>query len=164
MKTGFKIGGIFDVECIGPDGKVKWQDQAKNIVTKQGLDHLLNVVFHGTTPISPWYVGLWGGSSPTTDSTMATPVFTECTKYADTRKEFVEGAASSQSISNTGNAASFAINDTDTDVKGAFICAATSGTTAPLFCAAAFTQGTKSVANGDTVNVTYTLSAADDGA
>ena len=165
MKAATKLGGIFEVECRNKCGTLKWKDKAHNLVVNDGLDHLLNVVFHGTTPVSPWYVGLVA-DTPTIDATdtLASHAgWTEDANYTDDRKEFVEGAASSQSISNSGNAAAFAIDDT-TILAGAFICSAATGTSGTLFCAAAFTQGDRSVASGDQVNVTYTLSAADDGA
>jgi len=161
--AGLKIGGVFEIECRDRDGNLKWRDTAKNIVVNEGLNKLLDVMFHGVAAIGTWYVGLWGGSAPTSASTLAVPVFTEFAGYTGNRQEFVEGAASGQSISNSGNAASFAVNGSGT-VKGAFIASAASGSTGTLFCAAAFSQGDKNVSNGDTVNVTYTLSAADDGA
>ena len=160
-----RIGGTFEVECRDKCGNLKWNDKAHNLVVNDGLNHLLGVVFHAVTPVSPWYIGLLA-DSPTidpTDTLASHAGWTEDTNYADDRKEFAEGAASSQSISNSGNAAAFAIDDT-TILAGAFICSAATGTSGTLFCAAAFTQGDRSVASGDQVNVTYTLSAADDGA
>jgi len=159
-----RIGGIFQIECFDQAGNLKWKDSAKNLVVKEGLNHLLNVVFHGTTPVSPWYVGLIAdGPTLDADDTLASHTgWTEDTHYAANRKEFVEGAASSESISNSGNAAAFAINDTVV-LAGAFICSVATTTTGTLFCAAVFTQGDRSVVSGDQVNVTYTLSAADDG-
>lgn len=162
---GLKVGGRFVVECFDAEGKLKWRDTAKNLVVNEGLNHLLGVVFHGVTQVSPWYMGLIG-SSPTyaaADTLASHSGWTEFTGYTGNRQEFVEGAASSQQISNSGNAASFAITGSGT-VYGAFLASANTGTTGTLFCAASFSQGSKSVSNGDTVNVTYTLSAADDGA
>jgi len=48
-------------------------------------------------------------------------------------------------------------------VAGAFLASINTGTSGKLFCAADFSTS-RSVDNGDTLNVTYTLSAADDGA
>lgn len=164
MKEKVKLGGVFHVECYDKNGKLKWRDRAENIITNQGLNHILDVVFHGTTPVSPWYVGLVtdGGTYAAADTLASHAGWTEFTSYADNRKEFVEAAASGQSISNSGNAASFAINDTGT-IQGAFLASAATGTSGTLMAEANFAQGDKAVDSGDTVNVTYTLSAADDG-
>ncbi len=163
-----KIGGVFNVECFDKDGNLKWKDKAENLVVNAGLNSILDIMFHGTTQVTTWYVGLTDGT-PTVaaaDTMSSHAGWTEIADYSQsTRPEFNEAAASSQSISNSGNAAAFSINGTAT-VGGAFITSnnTKSGSTGTLFCAAAFSQGDRSVANGDTVNVTYTLSAADDGA
>ncbi|MCE5335476.1 MAG: hypothetical protein LLG06_12910 [Desulfobacteraceae bacterium] len=162
---GLKAGGVFTVECFDAAGNLKWRDTAENLVVNAGLNHLLDVVFHAATQITTWYVGLVG-ASPTYaagDILASHSGWTEFPSYTGNRQEFNEGAASSQQISNSGNAASFAITGSGT-VAGAFICSVNTGTSGTLFCAASFSQGAKSVSNGDTVNVTYTLSAADDGA
>jgi hypothetical protein len=52
----------------------------------------------------------------------------------------------------------FNINNTTT-VAGAFLASVASGTSGILFSAGDFTGGDKLVANGDTLNVTYTFSA-----
>lgn len=163
MKDGFKVGGRFEVQCFGPDGKLKWEDTAKNIVTNQGLNHILDVVLHGTTAVSPWYVGLTDGT-PTVaaaDTISSHAGWVEVTAYADNRKEYVEAAASSQSTTNSANKASFAINADSTTIGGAFLFSAATGTTGTLLCVAAFTGGDKAADNGDTLEVTYSISAAD---
>jgi hypothetical protein len=161
----FRIGGIFHVTCRDKDGNIKWADIAKNLVFDAGLDHVLDVVFHGSTPVSPWYIGLVA-DNPTFaagDILSSHAGWTEDTHYTGDRKAYVENAASSQSSDNAGNAASFAINDTTT-LAGAFLCSAATGTSGTLFCGALFSQGDRAVSSGDTVNVTYTVTAADDGA
>jgi len=162
MESGFKVGGVFEVECFGPDGELKWKDTAKNIVTNEGLDHILDVVLHGTTAVSPWYVGLKNTGDPGAGDTLASHgTWTENTNYTGDRKEYVEAAASSQSITNSASKASFAI-DTDTQtISGAFLCGAATLNTATLLCVANFTGGDKSADNGDTLEVQYTISAAD---
>lgn len=42
--------GHFEVECVGKDGKVKWRDQIKNLVTTAGKNKLLDKFFRGYFP------------------------------------------------------------------------------------------------------------------
>lgn len=162
-KVGFKVGGQFEVQCYGPDGKLKWEDTAKNLVTNEGLDHILDVVLHNATQEATWYVGLTDGTpTPAAAHTMASHTgWAEVTDYTGDRKEYDEAAASSQSITNSASKASFAINSDSTTVGGAFLTSDATGTAGVLLCVAAFTGGDKSADNGDTLEVTYTISAAD---
>jgi hypothetical protein len=162
--SGMKIGGVFSAECFDQDGNLKWKDMAKNIVVDAGLNHILGVEFHGDTQITSWYGGLVN-ATPTYaagDTLSSHTGWSENSNYTGSRKAMTFGAAASKQISNSGNAASFSINGTGT-IAGAFICSVANGTTGTLFCEANFGQGNKSVSSGDTVNVTYTLSAGDDG-
>jgi hypothetical protein len=165
-ESKLKIGGYFDVICRdGASGILKWKDRAKNIVTNEGLDHILDVVLHGDSQVSPWYIGLVDSDSTfAAADTMASHAgWTENEVYTGDRKEFVEAAASSQSLSNTGSASVFTISSGTQSIEGAFLTSTTSGTGGTLFCEAAFASA-KSVDSGDTLEVTYTINAADDGA
>jgi hypothetical protein len=160
--AAIKVGGIFEAECFDKNGNLKWADVAKNLVVNAGLDHILDVVFHGATATSPWYVGLkLTGTVKAADTLASHASWSEATGYADNRKEYVEAAASSQSITNSANKASFVISSAAT-VAGAFLSSAATGTSGTLICAANFTSP-RAVENGDTLEVTYTVSAADDG-
>lgn len=162
METSFKVGGVFTVDCYGPDGKLKWSDTAKNLVTNVGLNHILDVVLHGTTAVSPWYVGLKNTGSPAAADTSANHAsWTENSNYTGDRKEYVEAAASSQSTTNSANKASFSITSDSQTISGAFLDSASTGTAGTLLCVADFTGGDKSCDSGDTLEVTYTISAAD---
>lgn len=161
--TGFNIGGRFYIECIDEFGKVKWTEDAHNLVTNEGLDHILDVQFHDITQVTTWYVGLKGSGAVAAGDTLASHSnWTEFTDYTGDRQAYVEGAASSQSITNSGDAAAFPITGSGT-VAGAFLSSVATGTSGTLFSAVDFTSS-RTVANGDTINVTYTISAADDGA
>ena len=171
MQTRAKVrlGGVFEIDCFGPDGQLKWRETASNIVVNEGLDHLLNVLLKGGTPSDPWYVGLTGGT-PTVDAadslTGTHGGWTEVTAYSEgARQEFVDDALSSQSVDNSTSKAAFSINADSTTIGGAFLAdSATTGANGTLLCVAAFDGGDKSADNGDTLNVQYTFSAADDGA
>lgn len=163
MKSNIRIGGYFTVDCYGPDGELKWTEVAHNLVTNEGLDHLLDVLLGGATQSNPWYVGLKESGSPAAgDTLLSHPTWSENSNYTGTRKEYVEASATSQSVTNSANKASFSI-DTDTQtINGAFLASVTSGTSGVLLCAADFSSA-KSLDSGDTLEVTYTISAADDG-
>jgi hypothetical protein len=149
-----------------------WEDQAHNLVTNEGLNKLLDVMLHGATQITPWYCVISEtNTTPAAGMTYASPSFTETTAYDEaTRPEYNEAAASSQSITNLANKAQFTVNATKTlygaGLVGGGSAPSTKGNTAgggALLCYALFASS-RSVADDDIVNLTYTISAADDGA
>jgi len=162
------IGGKFYVEHIR-DGKVIWRDTFHNVWTNEGMNHALNVVFHGESPITTWYVALFeSNSTPALTWTYATPVCTECTAYvAATRPEYVEAASTAKKISNTANKASFTFNASKT-IYGGFLVGggttpATKGDTAgggKMSNAGRFTTA-RAVESGDVLNVTYEVELKD---
>jgi len=157
------IGGVFEGQLIRK-GKVidEWRDH--NLVVNEGLDALLNIMFHGSTQITTWYIGLFEGNyTPVATVTAATIVAaaTECTAYTQsTRQAYDEAAASSQSITNSASRATFTFNASKT-IYGAFLVslATKSGTTGTLFSAAKFSTS-KSVESGDELLLTYNFTAA----
>jgi len=170
--AGFKAGGYFEVVCRDKQGNIKWRELAENIITNEGLDAILDVMLHAATQITTWYVALVeSDTSPAAGLTYAVPTYTECTAYDEAnRQEYEEAAASSQSITNSANKATFTMSGTKTIYGAALVGggtgAATKGDTAgggTLLCYAKF-SASKSVEDEDTLEVTYTLSAADDGA
>src|SRR5574343_560680 len=160
--AALKVGGVFEAECYDRDGNLKWKDVAKNLVVNAGLNHILDVIFHGTTQVNPWYVGLkLTGTVKAADTLASHASWSEATVYSGNRPAYVEAAASGQSITNSANKASFTI-DAAATVAGAFVASASAGTSGTLMCAANFTAP-RGVESGDTLEVTYTISAADDG-
>ena len=164
------FGGIFEVECYRPDGSLAWKERAENIITDEGLNRRLDVMLHGTTQIATWYCGLVeSDTTPAADMTYAVPVFTECTAYDEgARPAYNEAAASSKSTTNSANKAVFTINASKT-LYGAFLASIstkgdhTAGDNNVLLCYAKF--GTSQAVQDDyVVNLTYTITAADDGA
>lgn len=151
-----------------------------NGITNEGKDHLLDVVFHGDTQITAWFLGLIDDASFSAlaaadvyaqiNGTNGWDEFTDYTDPANadsalTRPAWTEGAASGQSITN-GTVVEFDITGSGT-VKGVFVVgggtdpedkddAAGGGT---LWATALFSGGDVPVLNGDTLRVTYTVSA-----
>jgi hypothetical protein len=139
-QDGALLRGKFHVECFDKDGNLKWVEDLRNLVVNEGLNHILDVQFHAETQVTTWYVGLKGTGTPAAGDTLASHgTWSEITAYTGDRKEFVEGAASSQQISNTGNAASFSITGAAT-VAGAFLASVSTGSAGKLFCAADFSS------------------------
>jgi hypothetical protein len=166
--SGIKVGGIFNVVCYDPDGVAKWEDTAENMVVNVGLQNILNVTFSGSTQTATWYVGLTG-TAPTVASanTVASHAgWTEVTAYDEaTRQEWTE-VRTNQSLSNTAAKATFTCSTDSTVIGGAFLASTNNkgGSTGTLMCAAAFSGGDKTASNDDTLEVTYTFTAGDDGA
>jgi hypothetical protein len=150
-------------------GKLLDQWEYDNVCSNEGLDHLLDVGFHGETPISPWYVLIFeSDTTPDGSTTYAVPVFTESTAYDElTRPEYNEAAASSQSITNSANKAVFTISGTKTIYGAALVGGGTDGNTkgdaaggGTLFSAGKFAAA-KNVVDDDVLNVTIEISLAD---
>ena len=171
LRSGLKLKGRFQLECRDKNGKLKWTEDIHNIITNEGLDHILNVILHGTSAIATWYcVMSETNTAPAAGLTYAVPSFTELQAYDEaTRPAYVEAAASGQSITNSANKAVFTINDTKTLYGAALVGGGTDGNTkgdtaggGTLLCYALFSSS-RAVVNDDVVNLTYTLGAADDG-
>lgn len=164
-KTNFLMRGTFDIECRDKYGNLKWREVIKNKVVYEGLNSILNIMFHNSTQISTWYVAIFENDhTPASTDTYAEPGYTECsTGYDETqRPEYVEAAASGQSITNSANKAVFTMNCVKT-IYGASLVGGVGttnkgGTTeaGTLFCSSKFASG-KPVVDDDVLNITYTI-------
>lgn len=162
VKSILGLRGRFDVVCVDKDGNEKWRDTAFNAVTTEGLNHILDVQFHAETQVTTWYIGLIRDdnySALAAGDTLASHAgWEEADEYTGNRLEWTEGAAAAGSMTN-GTSVDFPMTDTET-IKGAFLSSVATGTAGKLYCTALFTGGDKACANGDTLKVTYTLTAA----
>lgn len=150
------------VECLDKFGNVKWVDEFDNTVVTEGLNDSLDKHFKASGYTAAWYVGLTDGtpSFAAGDDLTTHAGWAEVTDYSEgSRQTLTLGSVSGGSVDNSASKASFSINGSAT-VGGAFICTAATGTSGILYGGAAFTGGDRSVANGDTLNVTVTLTAA----
>ena len=155
-----KIRGYVIAECYGPDGTLKWRDEGENLVVDEGI----NYIFANDIEAATLYIGLKDTGTPAAGDTMASHVsWVEIVPYSDaTRIAFTEDASTTdEAVSNSGSPASFTINATDT-VFGAFLTtdSTKSGTAGTLIAAKDFTGGSQAVSDGDTLNVTYTISGS----
>jgi hypothetical protein len=171
-KTGedAKATGLFEIKCHDKDGNLKWEAQSKNLVVNAGLAYMAGSALTSTTPITTWYLGLYGAGSsntPAAGDTMSSHAgWTEVVAYSNATRvstTFVAATTANPSVvTNTASPAVFNINGTTT-VGGAFLTSgsAKSGTAGTLFSAADFgSPGDRSVVNSDTLSVTYTFSLA----
>jgi hypothetical protein len=163
--------GFYLTECIGADGKLKWQDKAQNLVTTVGKNEVLDKALGGSsyTVVGP-YLGLISSTSfsaiALSDTMSSHGGWTEAggtnsPTYSGGRKTAVWAGASAGAKA-LAAPLSFGITSSGT-VKGCFMVfgsAATNtvdGTAGILLSAGLFAGGDKAVANGDTLNVSYSL-------
>ena len=161
-------GGIYKVECRDKDGNLKWTAESHNLVVNVGLQDMNSKYFTGSTYTATWYLGLYGAAASNnpaaTDTASSHIGWTEVTAYSNaTRPACTFGSATNANpsvITNSLSPAQFNINATAT-VGGAFLISnnVKGGSTGILFSASDFqSPGDRSVASGDTLNVTYTFS------
>lgn len=159
------VHGHFEVWCVGPDGKEKWRDTIDNVVTTLGKNDLLDKYLNGSAYTATFRMGLKGAGVAVAADTQASHAswleqgLANAPTYTGNRKSVVMGASSAGSSVSPVQA--FAITSSGT-VSGCFTnnggSATIDNTTGVLFSAGDFSGGTKTVTNGDTINVTYTLS------
>lgn len=162
-----RAGGVYRVECVGADGKVKWVEEAHNLVVNQGLQDMVAAYLDAATQTTVWYLGLiTGPGSGTTiaagDTLVTHGGWTEFTNYTGNRKTATFGTATTADpsvIDNSASPASFSITGAGGTVAGAFLASVATGTSGILFSASDFqSPGDRVVVSGDTLNVTYTFS------
>lgn len=153
--------GKYIFECFDKDGNLKWTAESKNLVVNVGLQYMAGTGLDGaTTRITAWYVGLKSSGTPAASDTMSShATWTEITTYSNATRPAATFAAATTAnpsvVTNTASKATFNINGTTT-VVGAFLTSDStkSGTTGTLFSAGDFSSS-RSVVNGDTLQVTY---------
>lgn len=167
-----RMKGKFIVECLDKDGNVKWRDEFHNTVVTVGKNLALDTLLAGSSySVTGPYMGLIsssGYSAISASDTMASHAGwaeggnANAPTYTSPRKTCVWSAASGGSKALSA-ALAFAITGTGT-IKGVFIVLGTGAvstidnTSGVLLSAGLFSGGDRAVLNGDTVNVSYTLS------
>lgn len=164
--------GVYTVECVGPDGQVKWRDTIDNVVTTVGKNAMLDAALAGSgyTVTGP-YVGLISSTSwsavAAADTMSSHAGWLEAGNanaptYSGTRPTAAWSAASGGSKA-LSSAASFSITGSGT-VKGCFMVygsgasSTIDNTSGTLWSAGLFSGGDKVVGSGDTLNVSYSAS------
>lgn len=154
-----KFSHRYVFECRDALGRLKWREEVDNLVTTEGMNDMLTDYYKGSAYTAAHYLGLAGSGTKAAADTMASHAgWSEVTGYAAaTRPAITWGTASAGSLAATG-ATAFSINATVT-VAGAFIATDSTkgGTTGTLVGVTDF-AAPRSMANGDTLNVTPTAS------
>lgn len=164
--------GVYVVECIGADGKVKWRDTIDNTVMTVGKNAAWDAALAGSAyTVTGPYMGLISSTSYSAISAADTMAShsgwleagnANAPTYTGNRKTAAWSSASAGAKALSA-ALSFAITGTGT-IKGCFMLygsAATNavdGTVGTLFSAGLFSGGDRAVISGDTVNVSYSVS------
>lgn len=163
MNQKAKLSGRYVIEHRDRDDNLKGIYDIPNGIVDEGLNHILDTEFHGSSQIGTWYIGLVdnsGFSSFSDDDVLSDHSgWSEFTDYTEgNRVEWEEDAASSRSISNS-TTADFSI-DASGNLKGVFISSnnvKSTGNDGTLWSTAAFSS-VVATSNGDTLKVTYTVS------
>lgn len=167
LKNGEKAGDVAAEIRLRMNSmeEVKWTDVvAQNLVTTVGGNAMLDNHLSGSSYTAAWYMGLVSGSgSPTyaAGDTMASHSgWTEFTAYSQSTRPAPSWSSAASKSKATSSAVQFSINADSSSIAGCFLATAStkSGTTGTLFSVGAFTGGTRSANNGDTLNVSYTAS------
>jgi hypothetical protein len=148
---------VFDIECVGADGRVKWRESVRNLVTTPGKTDIIDKYLKGSSYTAAWFLLLAGAGTKAAGDTLASHAgWSELTPYSGNRPAITWGTTSSGS--NTSSAVSIAITGTAT-VAGAGTSSVNTGTSGILYNVADFSSS-RAVVNGDTLNVTVTLSVS----
>ena len=143
-------------ECFDADGNLKWREEGHNTVMTAGKTDIIDKYFKGSAYTAAWYLGLKGTGTEVAGDTLASHAgWAEVNPYTGNRPAITFGTTSAGS--NTATTVSYAITGSAT-CAGAFVCNAASGTSGVLYSAKDF-SASRAVINGDTLNVTLTVSA-----
>jgi hypothetical protein len=162
VALGLKFHNVYTFECYGADGALKWREEVTNAVMDTGANDMLTNYFKGSAYTAAWYVGIATMTTnfATSDTLASHAGWTEFTAYTGpNRPAWTGGTASARSISNTASQAVFSINGAGGTVGGAFLVSNNTigGTTGVLYGGATLTSA-RTLASGDTLNITVTLS------
>jgi hypothetical protein len=164
------IEGYYHAVCYSADGFIKWDEPIQNLVVTVGKNLTLDTIL-GNAAAGAVVMGLKGTGTAAYTDTQASHAgwlevgATNAPTYSGTRKTpaFSASTSANPAVKTTSAAVVFAMTGSGT-VAGAFInvggSATIDNTTGVLFSAGDFTAGSKTVTSGDSINVSYTLSAA----
>jgi len=167
-----EIEGVYEAVCYRADGSVRWRDTFANTVVTVGKNLMLDTALAGSAyTVTGPFMGLISSVSYSAISaadTMSSHAgwteagVTNAPTYTTPRKTAAWNAASAGAKALSA-ALSYAITGSGT-IKGAFLTygsgavSTIDNTSGTLFSAGLFTGGDRAVQNGDTVQVSYSVS------
>lgn len=162
VEENVEVTSNYLFECYDRHGNLKWVEETQNLVVTVGLNELLDKTFKASAYTASWFVGLKGAGAVIASDTMASQTnWSELTPYSNaTRPALTLGAVASGSVDNSASKASFNINATATIVGAFTVNNNTKGGTAGVLYGAADFGASRAVLDGDTLNVTVTLTVA----
>lgn len=127
VMSRIQVWSEWEVECVDASGDVKWVENVRNIMTVQGLNEILDILFRSVAYTSLWFTGIKdvgvATSSDTLDSHVTWP---ELSGYSGDRKAINFNLADLGIIDNNGLRPEFDITVDDT-IYGMFITDQESG-------------------------------------
>lgn len=162
--AAFRFCNRVKVIARDKNGKIKWVEEGANLVTNAGLDDVLGKYLKGSAYTAAFYVGLIDGT-PTIaagDTMSSHAGWSEVTAYSESNRQTLTlGSVASQSVDNSASTAVITCNADSTVFGGAFLVTNNTkgGTTGVLFAALAFSAN-RTLNNGETLEITWTLTAA----
>ena len=148
------------------EGKLLWQEIFHNTVTLVGKNDLLDKYFAGSAYTASWFVGLIDNAGFTTgpqesDTMVSHTGWTDNTNWSQSARPSVSWSAASAKSKSSSAPCSFSITSNISIVGGYLVSDNTKGGTAGiLYSAGLFVQGTRSLLNGDVLQVNLTVSVA----
>lgn len=159
--------GVYTARCYDAAGNLKWEDTFDNMVLTAGKNDMLDKYLAGSSYTAAFYLGLIAATSYSAiaaGDTMAShagwleaggataPAYSESARRT---AAWASAAAGAKSLS-----APLTFNFTSGGtVKGCFLAtnATKDGTSGICFSAGLFTGGDKTVSNGESIDVSYSL-------
>lgn len=156
---GAHISHRYVFEAFDKDGNLKWREEVDNLVTTVGMNDMLDKYYAGSTYTAAHYLGLAGSGTKAAGDTMGSHAgWSEVTGYAAATRPAITWSSASSGSKAASGATSFSINATVT-VAGAFIATdSTKGGTTGVLVGVTDFAAPRSLASGDTLNVTPTAS------
>jgi hypothetical protein len=162
-ECAFAPRAIFAVECVGADGEVKWREDFHNTVFTAGKVDILEKYFRGSAYTAAWFLALKGTGTEVAADTLASHAsWAEVTGvYAAANRPTVSFAAAAANGANgqiaTSAAVSIAITGSGTVAGCGLTQTQVKATTTGILYNAGDFAAPRTVASGDTLNVSLTL-------
>jgi hypothetical protein len=162
-----KVHTLHHMELRDRHGVLKWEEDFHNVVTTEGMDHILDATFKSGSVEPDWYLGLVDGAETpaflAADTMLSHVGWVENVLYTeDMRQAFTPGEIADGAVDNTGARAVFTIG-ADGTIAGCFLVndGVKEATDGILYGVGAFTGGGRPVEEGDTLRVTTTLTVTE---